>query len=271
MTDWIQVLLGQPLEEVREDGLEELNQAAEDLQVRKRQRQSGALEEAISSPAVDGTGTARAASRMDARTAAETEVWRLSGGTGSGRPGGGMPEQTEKPEEAAGRSGAEEHPPSGRGGKRLDTALQKARFMTADGTGRSGQRAEKPPEAASAGAQLARAEMAEAQVWRQSGAEFLEAESAAGQAERAAAERLRRQSGGSEYLSDVLAAPEYRAPAAGRLLAAMERNDRAVSYQTTERMTERTENNAWTGSDPMRLDQFFERDARRYDNGFTMF
>ena len=72
-------------------------------------------------------------------------------------------------------------------------------------------------------------------------------------------------------MAAALAAPEYRTPAAGRLLAAMERDDRAASYQTTARIAEQTENSAWTGSGPIQLDQFFERDARRYDNGFTMF
>lgn len=275
MTDWIQVLLGQPLEEAREDSLETLNQAAEDIWVRKRARQNGGEEEL---PAAEETAAERLSQPQDSLPPEALEERRGerfglkragAENAGTGRDGAAAEREEAPKQEDSGEDRQEEgqaQAAAGLGAERLENWLRDTSFPAVE-TGRRGE--EKQP--LSAGVQAAQGALGEALAWQQSGAEGLEAASAGRQAEWAAAETLRRSSGGSGYLAAALSAPEYRTPSAGRLLAAMERNDRAAAYQTTARITEQVENSAWTGSDPARLDRFFERDARRYDNGFTMF
>lgn len=270
MTDWIQVLLGQPLEEAREDSLEELNQAAEDSLTWKR-RTARRADGAEGFPAAETAEERLLPAKFSPLPEAlEEQRWNRNGVAAAG---------TEKDRPAAENKavleqedGGEDRPEHGRaqveagqGAERLEAWLRDAPFPAAE-TGRRTER-----QVSSAGAQAARGALGEALVWRQSGAEALEATAAGRQAEWAAAETVRRNAGDSGYLAAALAAPEYRTPPAGRLLAVMEQNDRVAAYRTTAQMTEQVENRAWTGSDPARLDQIFERDARRYDNGFTMF
>ena len=108
-------------------------------------------------------------------------------------------------------------------------------------------------------------------IWRKAQAETLEGTPARKQAELAAERIVRQTDGGDGYLEAALSVPPVRSDGAGRLLTVMSRNDRAAVYQTTVRQAEREESNAWTGTDPVRLDRFFERDARRYDNGFALY
>lgn len=272
MTDWIQVLLGQPLEEAREDGLEELNQAAEDILIRKRQalRQADRVEDLpAGQPAAERPAQAHLRRPPEALEGQSGEPEALDEAREGRRGAAHRNEEALKQ-----KAGEEDEPEAGQtmaaadqGADRLNSRLQKSLpgFRTPE------VRQTEQGKARSAGAQAALGVQEEARVWQQSGTEALEAASAGGQAEWAASETARQSSSGSGYLAAALAAPEYRTPSAGRLLAAMERNDRAAAYQTTARITEQAENSAWTGSDPERLDQFFERDARRYDNGFTMF
>lgn len=246
MIDWIQVLLGLPLEEEREDGLEELNQAAGWIISRQSRTERGSEDEtdegadgALAEADQPGTG-------QEWGTDREKMSWTAANdglGFHAAEDGG-------KAEEKRQRKLLRQGTPA-------EEPFRRKEYLT------EGQR--------SAGKQTEALEQREYLAWKSSGLEELTAVTAQGQAERAAAQAERRHTSSSTYLEAALSAPPVTSGSAGRLLKAMERNDQAMTYQTALRQTEQEENTAWTGTDPIRLDRLFERDARRYDNGFAMY
>ncbi len=244
MIDWIQVLLGQPLEEEREDGLEALKWAVGQLTTRRSAAQQ---------------------SEKPAETTADRALTGLERRE-TVREGWVEPAEKDRTAEKDRRESDEAEERQGDGEALWNGLRQSVR--TEQGIHR------KEPAAVSgesAGDRAGALEESERLVWKQSRIEELTAENVQERAEWAAAQTAKRTNGSSAYLQAALSVPPVLPNAAGRLLSAMTQNDQAMTYQTTARQAEREENAAWTGTDPIRMDRIFERDARRYDNGFAMY
>lgn len=236
MTDWIQVLLGQPWEEPEEDGAETLERGTADISMSGGagvEEQAGQVDESSS-----------AGERKTGQTPAEE--WDVRG-------------RDEQPSSEAGPENSETE----------EAPLRKA-SETGGEVALGGKHAGEDGEI-SAGNRLKTLRQKKWLMWRQTPAEELEGTPARRQAEWAAERIVRQTDGGGGYLKLVLSVPPVQPAGAGQLLNAMSRNDRAATYQTVARQAEREENTAWTGTDPVRLDRIFERDARRYDNGFALY
>lgn len=244
MTDWIQVLLGRPLEEEQEDGLEELKWTTGKLTARRSAAQQS---EKPMETAADGalTGPEQGETIWEGRT---------------------EPEKSDRTPEKDRRESDKEEMQQ-RDEKPLWNELRQS--VSLEQAVRRKEHTEFAEE--SAGSHIKALEESERLVWKQSHFEELTTESARERAERAAAQAAKQTDGSSAYLQAALSAPPVPLNAAGRLLSAMTQNDQAITYQTTARQAERQENTAWTGTDPIRMDRIFERDARRYDNGFAMY
>lgn len=233
MTDWIQVLLGQPWEEPEGDGAEVLEQGTAGISV------TGVAGVEAESGQAEESGSA-----SEHRTAQPEEERDMLDQDGQAALKAGAGKRGEPPLRKTAAS-TEEEAPAGRP------------------DGDSGEM--------SAGGRVKTLRQDAGLMWRKAQAETLEGTPARKQAELAAERIVRQTDGGDGYLEAALSVPPVRSDGAGRLMTVMSRNDRAAVYQTTVRQAEREESNAWTGTDPVRLDRFFERDARRYDNGFALY
>lgn len=289
MIDWVQVLLGQPLEEEQEESVEELSRMAEWSAERKRKEEADEAALTLETDAAEGTVRfwAEAAEDREARTemkmasASELEWAEAQSSRTEWERMAQQSVQGAKAEEGDGaervRDGLQsELGFSGLLGQTSDSDMGQSLEQRGEKTTTESEveQAKAAAEAAdrSAGAWSAALSRDEALVWRRSGVETLAAESAKGRAEQAAAQTMARgQGSASAYLEAALSPAAPTAPTAGRLLVQLARNDQAAAYQTMAQRTEQAESQSWTGTDPLQLDRVFERDARRYDNGFALY
>ena len=243
MTDWIRVFLGWDREE-EESGAETLLREQDKSTVTGK-RADQAQMDTKEAEAVGGTredvGALRAVTTEQRQTAEQSSLTEDEKGSGGGKAQAG---EGEEPEE----SGA--------------AALERELWQ--------GERSENAAPS-SAGSFARAGQEAEELVWRRAGQETMEAVTAAGQAEEAAARSAGQVEGGSRQLEEALDRPvSYQTPA-GLLLRTMVVTEQAASYRTVERMASQEANLRWQGADPARLDRIFERDARRYDSGFRLY